>query len=86
MAGSAAHPLPEQQRYECDYEIPVGASREPPRLPRDNVLVIDNLAWQMRDGCTISVTWLSIFRDKTFESGLALLISSAVGDIKSFSM
>ena len=49
MAGSAAHPLPEQQRYECDYEIPVGARREPPRLPRENVLVIDNLAWEMRD-------------------------------------
>ena len=32
MAGSAAYPLPEQQRYECDYEILVGASRAPPRL------------------------------------------------------
>ena len=32
MAGSA-YPLPEQQRYECDCEILVGASREPPRLP-----------------------------------------------------
>jgi hypothetical protein len=33
MAASAACPLPEQQRYECDCEILVGASRVPPRLP-----------------------------------------------------
>ena len=33
MAGSAAYLLPEQQRYECDCEIPVGASRARPRLP-----------------------------------------------------
>src|ERR1700737_338885 len=33
MADSAAYPLPEQQRYECDCEILVGASRAPPRRP-----------------------------------------------------
>ena len=34
----------------------------------------------------ISVAWLTTSRGKTSASGLALLISSAVGDIKSFSM
>ena len=33
MAGSAAYPLPEQQRCECDCQIRGGASQAPPRLP-----------------------------------------------------
>src|SRR6266446_841186 len=37
MAGSAAYPLSEWQRYECDCEILVGANRAPPRLPLRNV-------------------------------------------------
>ncbi len=40
MADSAANPPPEQPRYECDCEIPVGASRAPPRLPWRNAHVI----------------------------------------------
>jgi hypothetical protein len=33
VAGSAARPLPEQRRYACDYEIPLGANRASPRPP-----------------------------------------------------
>lgn len=33
MAGSAAYPLPEQQRYEYDCEILVGSESRAPRLP-----------------------------------------------------
>ena len=33
MAGAAACPQPEQQRYECDCEILGGASQALPRLP-----------------------------------------------------
>ena len=33
VAGSAAYPPPEQQRYGCDFEILEGASQASPRLP-----------------------------------------------------
>ena len=48
MAGSAAYPLPKQQRYECDCEILVGASQETPRLTLRNVLASSFTLWNKK--------------------------------------